>query len=97
MENRLSGLDSKHTLQSSDPRVATLQLPEAPSDPRRFAVASEILSQLRRSLGDKTSAQELALQGFLDYIANHALQDPIRAETTVTGNVKSQNDVTEPA
>jgi len=39
--------------------------------------------ELRRSLGYKTSVQEHALRDFLDYLAIHGQQDPIRAGTAV--------------
>jgi hypothetical protein len=43
----------------------------------------DVYLELRRSLGYKTSVQEHALRDFLDYLANHSQQDPIRAETAV--------------
>jgi len=43
----------------------------------------DVYLELRRSLGYKTSVQEHALQGFLDYLATHGQPDPIRAENAV--------------
>lgn len=43
----------------------------------------DVYLKLRRSLGYKTAVQEHALRDFLDYLANHGQQEPIRAETAV--------------
>jgi len=43
----------------------------------------DVYLELRRSLGYKTSVQEHALRDFLDYLANHGQQEPIRTETAV--------------
>ena len=41
----------------------------------------DVYLQLRRSLGYKTSVQEHALRNFVDYLAAHGQEGPIRAET----------------
>jgi len=43
----------------------------------------DVYLELRQSLGYKTSVQKHALRDFLDYLATHGQQDPIRAETVV--------------
>ena len=43
----------------------------------------DVYLELRRSLSYKTSVREHALRDFLDYLANHGQEEPIRAEAAV--------------